>query len=188
MQHLLDNTTASIIAAALFLMLVTVNLRTNAMLTETTGYYALVQQTQNVSQLLRRDLQGVVAPATAASDTASAFEFSGLLGTDPTPRPFRYVPEAAGTIESLDADGNATTETVYRINRYVDGAEAGGTPDVITDWSMQCLDQGGDPVTPATLGTCSQIRVVFEVVPRLGGASTVTHMNWESTFYPPLIQ
>jgi hypothetical protein len=188
MQHMLDNTTASIIAAALFLMLVTVNIRTNAMLTETTGYYALVQQTQNVSQLLRRDMQGVVSPSTVSSDTESAFEFTGLLGTDPTPKTFRYVAEAAGTIESLDADGQATTETVYRIKRLVDGAEAGGTPDVITDWSMQCLDQGGDVVTAATLDACSQIRVAFEVVPRRGGATTVTHMNWESTFYPPLIQ
>lgn len=186
MQHLLDNTTAAIIAATLFLMLVTVNVRSNAMLTETTSYYALMQQTQNVSQQLRRDMQGVVDVQTAQSDTATAFEFMGLLGTDPVAKSFRYEPEKAGTIESLDADGNATTETVYRLKRIVDGVEAGGTADVITDWTMQCLNGQGTPTSD--LDTCYQIEVTFEVVPRLGGESTVTHMSWESTFYPPLIQ
>ena len=190
MQFLLDNLAASLILSIILLMVLGVNLRTQEKLTETSSFYAMTKQGDNVIQILRRDMQGMEEAKTiqgiGRSGYETYFEFVGTVGTDVTPRTIRYTPDSVGTVFYESSDGTTKSLPVFTVTRTVDGVPFGGSGDIITDWEMTCLNKGDSTAT--SLDQCARVRVTFEAVPPIGSIESVPRMNWETTFHPPLLQ
>lgn len=194
MQFLLDNLTASIIAATMFMMMLSVNVRTQQSLTETTAFYAVTAQTESFTQILRRDMQGIVEILDNANglegDTTHAFSFRGTIGNDLNEYIITYTPEHIKTrttiIESDYQKRDTLTTSFYRIKRTVDGAEAGGSGDILTNWEMKCRNASGQYTTDPDV--CAQVEVVLEAASPLGDMMTVTRLNWGSVFHPEVLQ
>ena len=181
MHILLDNLSAAIISVVLFLSLVTVNLNTQEMMTESTSYYAMVKQADGFIQIMRRDMQGIALARTDSADTLLAFEFDGLIGDSSAIYNIRYVPEYVSTRRT-----HVDTARFYRLKRMVNGLEVGGSPSIITGWEVICLTDEGQPLdNPAE---CKQVRITMEAASPFGDLSTVTRTSWGRTYHPPLLQ
>lgn len=181
MHILLDNLTAALVAALLFVAMVTVNQRTQQMMTESTGYYAMVKQTDNFIQILRRDMQGIAVAKTDSAGVAVPFRFDGLIGDNSTLHTFEYVPEYVLTRQTEEGP-----VLFYQIHRYVDGVPVGGSPSIITAWEVVCLSAQGLPIDDPN--ECSQVKIVLEAAAPFGELSTVKQTNWSQTYHPPLLQ
>lgn len=186
MHILFDNLTASLIASALFLLIVTVNTRTQQSLTESTTFHSMMRHGENFTQILRRDMQGVASPLSLEGDTSSAFRFWGMIGTSTTADSISYVPQKVDTMYFEDDAGVTVAVPIFRIIRYVNGVEVGGSSDIIVDWKVKCFNANG--LASSDTDECKRITVDLVAAPRIGVAGTVPRMNWGTTFFPPLLQ
>ena len=180
MHILFDNLVAVVIGTSLILTMITANVRHQQVATEAMIFYEATAQTESFLQILRRDLQGVAAVHTPTEDAAShMYSFDARIGTDPTLRKISYKREYVGVHNEQD---------LYRIRRFVDGVEDGGSSDIITAWSVTTLNEQGQPISGVSnLGSARQISVSLETTSPLGEMTLDTGLSWSSIFFPPLL-
>jgi hypothetical protein len=180
MHILFDNLIAAIIGVFLILTLVTASVRHRQVATEAMVFYGATSQTESFLQTLRRDLQGIAEVHTPTEDAAShTYSFDARIGTDPTMRTISYKREYVGVRHG---------QNVYRIRRFVDGAEEGGSGDIIKAWSVTTLNEQGQAISGvSSLGSARQISVSLETTSLLGEMTLDTGLSWSSVFFPPLL-
>ena len=176
MQVLLDHLGATIIGAAVLLIVLQVNQSDRVALTDTTSFYVMIRQQEEFAKILTRDLQSVEALVTAA-ETNSDFSFSGYIGNDPTLYDITYRRELVRQQDGV---------SYYRIKRLVDGQAVGGSADIITAWEIEGRDASGEPVSDP--GTAVQIFVRFEVASLIGKKARIERSYRAASFFPPLLQ
>ena len=176
MHVLLDHLGATIIGAAVLLIVLLVNQSDQEALTDTTSFYVMIRQQEEFAKILTRDLQSVGSLVTAAEANGD-FSFLGHIGNDPTLFEITYRRELARTQDGV---------SYYRIKRLVDGQEDGGSADVITAWEIEGRDASGEPVSNPL--AASQIFVRFEAASLLGTKARIERSYWAASFLPPLLQ
>ncbi len=176
MQVLLDHLGATIIGAAVLLIVLQVNQSDREALTDTSAFYVMIRQQEEFAKILTRDLQSVEALVTAA-ETNGDFSFSGHIGNDPTLYHMTYRRELVRQQDGV---------SYYRIKRLVDGQTDGGSADIITAWEIEGRDASGEPVSNPL--AASQIFVRFEAASLLGKKARIERSNWAASFIPPLLQ
>jgi hypothetical protein len=178
MYILFDNIAATLMASVLVMLLIVSTIRQQQMVVESTMFYQAITQTEGFAQTLQRDLQGMTEVYTPTETTDSLFRFQGRIANDPNLREITYRREFV-----RDRD----TTAMYRIVRYVDGDEAGGSADLITEWTIEARTDQGQPIPdPSGLENARQIYVRLVMAPAVKPERTVDRLVWESTFYPPL--
>ncbi len=176
MQVLLDHLGATIIGAAVLLIVLQVNQSDRVALTDTTSFYVMIRQQEEFAKILTRDLQSVEALVTAA-ETNSDFSFSGYIGNDPTLYDITYRRELVRQQDGV---------SYYRIKRLVDGQAVGGSADIITAWEIEGRDASGEPVSDP--GAAVQVFVRFEVASLIGKKARIERSYWKASFFPLLLQ
>jgi hypothetical protein len=179
MHILLDKLGASIVAATIFLMVFNVNINNKQTMNETTAFYTLTRQTENLAKILRRDLQGIESVITI-SETALAggitqFSFVSRIGQDTTKQTIVYRKVPASSDEGIQ---------FYNIERLVNGVANGGSSNIITDWKIEALNEDAGAITDPD--DTAQIYVRFEAALPHIETKTVESIRWESRFFPPL--
>ncbi len=179
MHILLDKLGAALISAVLFLLVFNVNMRNEQAMTETTAFYSLTQQTENLAKILRRDLQGIASvnniTETSTEDGGSQFSFESRIGLDTTKRTIVYKKVPAGIYHGTQFSS---------IERVVDGTVSGGSSDIITDWEISAMNEDAGSITDTD--DAAQIYVRFEAASPIFETETVESIRWESRFFPPL--
>ena len=176
MHFLLDHLAATVIGATVLLMVLFVQHRSRAALTDSTAFYAMIRQQEAFGLILARDLQSA-AELVSVAETNGGFSFRGHIGDDPTSYMITYERERVRERDGL---------TYYRIKRLVDGQVDGGSGGSVTEWKIEGRDKFGQPVSdPAA---AAQIYVRFEVRSLLGKQAKVKQSYWDASFFPPLLQ
>lgn len=178
MYILFDNIAATLMASVLVMLLIVSTIRQQQMVVESTMFYQTITQTESFAQTLQRDLQGMTEVYTPEESADSLFRFQGRIGNDPSLRQITY---RRTFVRMRD------TTTMYRITRYVDGDEAGGSGDLITEWTIEARTEQGQPIPDTTgLENARQVYVRLVMAPAVTPVRTLDRIAWESTFYPPL--
>lgn len=189
MQFLIDNLTATIITSIIIIMAMTVNIRTQQTMTETTSFHAMMKQSESFIQIIRRDMQGITEVQTVVGSAASddEFCFMGIIGTNTIPDEICYRPTEVSAAY-IEVTSDSTVEVpIYSLTRTVWGEPSGGTIDMFTSWEVQCFS-GNDTLRVGDVAsTCTSMSVSFEAIPRLGNISSVAQMQWEARFFPPIL-
>ena len=180
MQIILDNLGAAMIAMILFLMIYNVNARNGQSMTETTAFYTMTTQSENLAKILRRDLQGIVNVLTISEASieggGTEFRFVSRVGQDTTKRTIIYRKQPASVHHGAQ---------FYTIERLVDGVVDGGSNDIITVWEIRALNEDAGAITDPD--DAAQIFVRFEAATPIFETETVESIKWESRFFPPLL-
>ena len=176
MQVLLDHMAATIVGAIVFLLVMTVNQDKRESLADSTAFYMMIRQQEEFAQTLTRDLQGIEEVLTV-EETDGSFSFRGYIGDDPTLYTIVYEREYV-------KDRNGVRQ--YRIKRLVDDELAGGSADIITDWTIEARNKSGAVAGSASAAV--QVNVQFKVASLLGDAAQIENSYWEGSFFPPLLQ
>lgn len=153
MHILLDNMTATMIGMAVIMMVVAVNLRERAAMTDATAFYAMIHHQEEFAQILMRDLNSIAElQTTGLSDTDSTFTFRGFIGDSSTEHTIVYRYRHTRTHNGL---------RYHRVERYVDGQLDGGSGDLLTGLQIQARDGFGATVSDPD--AAKQVFVRFEV-------------------------
>lgn len=192
MHIIWENLSAMLVVMGISLLMVTLNVRNQEMLTETTAYTLVKKQGLAFSEVLKRDLQGVVEIETRRERAGdSSFVFTARLGQDTTLRRIvyrRYRQPGMLSVHRVDAQGGRTEEQVpyYQVERFVDGKRSGGSAAALVDWEIQALNENQQPLEDsAALADCRMIYVRFEMGSPVTLSDTVDRLRWETTFVPP---
>ena len=192
MQFLLDNILASIIAASIFLILVTVNHRASLANVEAASYYALKKQEYNFIEFMKHDFQNV--RKIKAAGGANTFAFIGEVKDGPSSS--RRIAEVQYRYEFVESRKGVD---LFQVERWVNsngtsGAmkPAGKSMPTLTSWKIQTLNKDKQPITDsANLDQAAAIYVHFEAASpilqkELG--QTLPRTRWKTTFWPRYLQ
>jgi len=178
MHLLLDKLSATIIAMVIAAMIFEINLQNEGKLAETSAFLALTTHTEAFAKIMRRDLQGIESVLTTEEEPVAGgyeFRFVSRVGQDTTQRTIVYRRELAFERHGL---------TFYRVKRFVDGDEEGGSHDIITDWKIEALNEDAGAITDPN--NMAQVHVLFNSASPVLDTDIVRSMRWESRFFPPL--
>ena len=199
MQFLLDNILASIVAASIFMILVTVNHRAGQATAETASYYALKKQEYNFIEFMKHDFQNVREVKTPngvqiwnAQD--STFAFVGEVKDSPSSS--RRIAEVQYRYEFVEKRKGVD---LFQVERWVNSSgtsgamePAGKSMPTLTSWKIQTLNKDKQPVIdPANIDQAAAIQVHFEAASpilqeELG--QTLPRTRWKTTFWPRYLQ
>ena len=188
MHVLLDNMTATMIGMAVILMVVAVNLRERAAMTDATAFYATIHHQEEFAQVLTRDLNSIAEVETITMRSAdSTFAFRGFIGNSSTEHAIVYKYRHTRTRNGI---------RYHRVERYVDGQLDGGSGDLLTSWQIEARDGFGAPVSDPD--AARQVFVRFEVASLTArdranadgrlGPQRVETSYWEGAISPLLLQ
>ncbi len=176
MHVLLDHISATLIGAAVFLLVLTVNQNKREAVADSTAFYMMIRHQEEFAQTVTRDMQGIEA-LLSVEETKGSFSFRGYIGDDPTIYTIVY---------ERDYVGERNGVKHYRIKRLVDGMVVGGSADIITDWKIEARNRSGAPA--GSTSAAVQVHVQFKVASHLGEAARIENSYWEGAFFPPLLQ
>lgn len=185
MHFLYDNLSAQIIAAGMMLLLLSINVRSQRAVQDVTSFYALRSQQLAFIEVMERDLRNVTALTSTHEDSVSlAFQFQALTDSSSSiPHQVAYRRVWVRRVEGVDH---------YKIERYVDGVAAGGSPSILVDWQIEARNAEGAPVDdPAD---ARQVQVRFEALSLArrqrveGKLEQERRARWSGSYRPPLIQ
>ncbi len=179
MQLIFDNLVAIMIAGVLFMILVAVNQRSRTAAIESSNYYALKQQELNFVETLKRDLQNVT-DLQSTSEDPSTLEFRFKARTNPSDTSRHAI------VYRRVYQGEQDDESLYQVERIVDGVSDGGSMSTIVTWNI--VAQNGDGVAVSDIANARQDFVQFEAINPFERGDTVDKSRWEATFRPPLLQ
>ena len=185
MQLIFDNIVASMVGATVILMMMFVNHQSQLAATEAAGFYIMQQQVMDFTGTVKRDMQNVSSVVTTVEADSTFSFFAQVSPTDTTKKQVNYVRKYVG---SRSVDG--VTVPLYQIERWVDGAPAGGSIATITDWSIEALNGEGNSIgDPAD---AEQLEVSFRVVPPIDVPSvegvSIGDTRWEATYRPRMLR
>ncbi|NND71649.1 MAG: hypothetical protein HKN43_08720 [Rhodothermales bacterium] len=185
MQLIYDNIVASMVGAAVILVMVFTNHQTQIAASEAAGFYIMQQQLIDFTSTLQRDMQNVSSVVdTEMADSTFSF-FAQVSPSDTTKMQVIYLRKTVG---SRYVDG--ANVPLYQIERYVNGAIAGGGIASVTEWSIEVLNgEGNSIIDPAN---ARQVAINFRVVPPIDveviEGITVGDTRWETTFHPTMLR
>lgn len=198
MHIIWENLVAMLIVMSIALLMVVLNERNQRVLTETTAYNSLKTHGVAFTQLLRRDMQGVVDVETHGEEFPdSSFIFTARVGADPTLQEIKYKRRKRGMLDLYvgEEGGEAIIDDqpYYEIQRYVREAGSGdpwqlsgGSASALIDWEIQPLNENRVPLgAGADLSNARMIYVRFEMASPYMATRTVDRLRWETTFVPP---
>lgn len=156
MQLLLDNLASVALAGAVGLALVAVAIGQAEGTRDTTRFYGHQRTQAGFTSVLEFDLSnaGIGTPVGAApvqEASATRVAFYGVVAPDGTTGLVEYLVTAAGTLDGVP---------VYSVDRYVDGANAGGTRS-ISRFEVATLTSSG---AAASVADARQLRAEVEWV------------------------
>ncbi len=193
MQFLFDNIVASIVGAVILLMMVATHHRNQLASAEATSYYMLQQQVLDFTSTIQRDMQNVSSVQNLSEDTTGAYGYAGAFSfraqTSPTDTTKRLVTYRRKQVGTRYRKGEGTL-TFFQIERIVEGAMTGGSIATITDWTIEVLNEEGNPA--GTVGDAKQVRVGLaaatpvDVDAREGIA--IRDTRWQATFRPRMLR
>lgn len=198
MHIIWENLVAMLIVMSIALLMVVLNERNQRVLTETTAYNSLKTHGVAFTQVLRRDMQGVVEVGTHGEEFPdSSFVFTARVGADTTLREIKYKRRKMGVLDLYvgEEDGEMLIEDrpYYEIQRFVREAGtndpwqlSGGSAAALIAWEIQPLNENRVPLsTSADLSNARMIYVRFEMASPYLATRTVDRLRWETTFVPP---
>ena len=185
MQLIFDNIVATMVGATVILMMMFTQHQTQVAATEAAGFYIMQQQTIDFTGTIQRDMQNLSSVANTKMVDSTFTFFSQVSATDTTKKQVTYLRKKAG---SRVIDG--TTVALYQIERWIDGAPAGGSIASITEFSIEALNGEGNSISDAA--DAEQIHVAFRVVPPIRvevvDGLTVGDTRWETTYRPRMLR
>ena len=195
MQFLFDNIVASIVGATVLLMRVATHHRNQLASAEATSYYMLQQQVLDFTSSLQRDMQNVsgaidlTEKPMSEEDEGYAGSFSFMAQISPTDTTKRMVTYRRKKVETRYRKDTGPRD-YFQIERVVAGSVTGGSIGTITAWSVQVLNEEGNPAT--AVGDARQIRIALEagspVDVEVRDGVTVRDTRWQSTFRPRMLR
>ncbi len=193
MQFLFDNIVATIVGAVILLMMVATHHRNQLASAEATSYYMLQQQVLDFTSILQRDMQNATSVQDLTEKTSTEESIAGTFSfraqvspTDTTKRLVTYRRRLVETRYRKDK-GNVS---MYQIERLVDGNVTGGSISTLTDWTVEVLNEEGNPA--GSVGDAKQVRISLEaatpvdVTVREG--VTIRDTRWQATFRPRMLR
>lgn len=182
MQLIYDNIVASMVGAAVLMIMVGTHQRNQISAAEATAHYMLRQQVIDFTDVLQRDMQNL-SSVIDVEETDNEFRFRAQTEVaDTTKRLVTYERQSAGTLP--DEEGNQVA--VYRIVRYVDGQVAGGSLSSISEWSIVALNE--DESTILSPADAAAVRVTIAALPpiRIGKNEGLAMQGtrWQATYRP----
>ena len=178
MAVLLDHLTAFLVGATVLGVLAALGLSAQRDGVDAVSDYALRRQVESFGATVQTDLASLSAPVSLdASGGAFAFR-ARLTPHDTTQHVVRYVRESAGERGGVPA---------FRIARYVDGARAGGSADVVGGWTVVAQAADGLPA-----GSPAEVARVYVALAPLApfvadGAEAPPAAPWEATVTPLIL-
>lgn len=197
MQFLLDNLMATLIAASLFLILVTVNHRTSEAAIEANIYYAMKRHEYNFIDFIKHDFRSMrevrsTNEAAHHGGNDSTFAFIAEVRDSPTAsRRIAEVQYRYGFTRSRDG------QKLFQVERWVDDGtgtmkQAGASTGTLTGWEVQALNSNKQEITnPAQLDLAAAVRVRIEVAPPFlhkEMRQALPRSRWKTTFWPRFMQ
>jgi hypothetical protein len=194
MQFLFDNIVATIVGATVLLMMIATHHRNQLASAEATSYYMLQQQVLDFTSSLQRDMQNVsgaidLAEKAISEDGGYVGSFSFMAQISPTDTTKRMVTYRRKKVETRYRKDTGSRD-YFQIERVVAGNVTGGSIGTITAWSIQVLNEQGNPAT--TVGDARQIRIALEagspVDVEVRDGVTIRDTRWQSTFRPRMLR
>lgn len=193
MHIILDNLSATLIAATILVMIFSVNFHNGQTLTETSVFYGVTSHTEAFAKILRRDLQGIADIETvteeAQADGSTEFRFESRIGDDTTKHDVTYkkIFSQTRTFDERLVDGtldSTYTRDFFRVERLVDGVADGGSSDILIDWEIVALNEDAGSISDPD--DAAQVYVRFEAASPVVDTDVIQSIKWESRFFPPL--
>jgi hypothetical protein len=195
MQFLFDNIVASIVGATVLLMMVATHHSNQLASAEATSYYMLQQQVLDFTSSLQRDMQNVSGAidltenGISEGDEGYVGSFSFMAQISPTDTTKRMVTYRRKKVETRYRQDTGPRD-FFQIERVVAGHVTGGSIATITAWSVQVLNEEGNPAT--AVGDARQIRIALEAASPLDvevqDGVTIRDTRWQSTFRPRMLR
>lgn len=183
MHVLLDHLTATVVGSIVLLVLLAVVMRTGEAETDQQVYETSQRMAQSLAQQLEGDLLniGYGLPSTVApieSWTDSSLVIHRRSGTQPTD-PILRVEYRRTTRDSTVVDG--VTLPVYQVERFQDGAPAGGTAPTLTAFELDLIDAAGAETTD--LAQAVAVRALFRTSFGTGDDQADNGSRFSRTFH-----
>ena len=192
MTFLFDRMLAGLVGMTVLLILVALTTSRTATTYDATRYHAAKQMQRNLVEMLERDVLNLgtgvpVGSPMVLANEADRFAFRAAVNGSGVARLIEY--------RRIPVSGDpAGEDSLFRIERWVDGEITGGTSGLVTHFSVALQDSTGADVGSAFIDA-RRVAVRTELaVPLEGGASTVAssadasvpvrRMAWETVFEP----
>ena len=151
MQFIIDHIAALLVYSVIAMSVATLQMRSTQSTTEATIAYMSKKQTLEFADLLEQELKligtdtadTITNVSTNSDGQTTNFTFWWNDGSDDLEVEYRLE-----TTEIVEMDGEKVQ--LYRMDRYVNGALAGGGPSTIRDFRIEPLDANGTPTTAAS--------------------------------------
>lgn len=190
MQLLLDNLLATIVTSTVFLILVSVNWRSQQNKMDSINHYALKKQEINFVETIKKDLAGVNDVVTVKEQADGSFTFQTYLDMNSsTLYEVTYKREFVGM--RLD-------DSLFQIKRFEKNLSTGAivyggsSMLTVTTWKIEAHTTSGQlagiPAAAQQIYVRFEATLPFETDWQQHGNLTLTTSRWEATFRPPLLR
>lgn len=181
MHSLLDQLTAVLVGGVVLLLLLSGDRRASADSVGAATYYALRQQAEAFGQTVQRDLTALSSPVSVDAG-AGSFSFDARI----TPLSDAESRIVYTLVEVGERDG----VMLHRIDRTVDGAASGASPETVVSWAVEGQTDAGAPA--ATPGDIAQVEAEFllalpHLPPEGEGATLPDRTRWQATVVPVVL-
>lgn len=187
MQFLFDHINAAIMGAAVFFMLLAVQIRGTEAVVDQNSYRAAKAQALAFGEFIQDDLTNIglgVSSSTSVitAATSSVTTFLRKIDTaDATPSIVSYTVTASDTLVHGD-----DSYPIFDVVRTVNGVQDGQGPTNITKFVVEMRDENGTVVSD--LDDTKTIHVRFAVVSPYGEKHYIKSINWSRTLRPSNLQ
>lgn len=179
MQFLLDNLIASFVGMTVLLIVVFTTHKGSSESISTVSYQAMLKQAGGFQEVVERDIRSLSKVSTV-EETDGVFRFSARVSIDDTTQ---HVVEYRRTTAG-SRDGN----TLYAIERYVDGVADGQSAPLVKEWTAEARTSDGSLAPSAEDATQIYIWVETLIPFEVSDRQVVNSTTWETTLFPVALQ
>lgn len=179
MQFIFDNITAALVGLTVLLIILFATQRGSSEAVSTISYQAMLKQAAAFQEVVERDIRSLSRVGTV-QETDDVFSFSARVTVgDTTQHLVEYRRTVAG------ARGG---DTLYKIERYVDGVADGESAPLVKEWTAEARASDGN--IAASADDATQIYVWVETLMpfEVSDRQVVKSTTWETTLFPVALQ
>ena len=188
MQLIFDNLVALLVGTVVIVILLGLTTDWSAENRDRTRQHMTRNTQRNLADMFKRDILNVGSNVPPGETM--------IVDSSPTRFAFRGSVNGGGSIQLIEyllvPAIQASGDTLYQVERRVDGTYTGGSPALLRWFEVKLLNANDVHVTAAPYTSARKVMIRFQsVLPyneEIGARqSTSRQMNWESTYTPSLL-
>ncbi len=190
MQLIFDNLVALLVGTVVIVILLGLTTNWSTESRDRTRQHMTREMQRNLAEMFERDVLNVganvpVGEPIIVENSPTRFAFNGAVNGSGAAQLIEY-----RLMEEPQANGSS----LYRVERWVEGAYTGGSPGLMRWFEVKLLktDAAGQDVPATTYAEARKIMIRFQAVlpyaSEVGSdQASLRQMNWESVYQPSLL-